>query len=297
MVLPRGEDFFSFRRRRIQQAMKSELKIALCQMTSTDRVQDNLAQIKKLIAQVPINEALDLFCFPENCLHMRLIEGQKIEGLELTDPVLIELRQLAVERNCYLHLGASPVKVEGHLYNATILISPEGQIHSPYQKMHLFDIQLQGQPAMRESDVFKHGSEPKVVDIFGWKVGQSICYDLRFAELFSYYAQQECDLILVPSSFLPKTGEAHWEILLRARAIECQAYVMASAQGGTHQGLDGGQRSTHGHSLLIDPWGLVLAELLQQPSVEVHVLTKDRIQQVRQQIPMKSHRRGSLKIK
>ena len=273
--------------------MKSELKIALCQMNSTDRVQDNLAQIKGLIQQVPVNEAVDLFCFPENCLYLRLVEGQKIEGFELNDPVFSELAELATQRKCFLHLGASPIKLAGHLHNATVLISPDGKIHSPYQKIHLFDIQLQGQAPVCESDVFKHGSKPNVVDILGWKVGQSICYDLRFAELYSHYAQQECDLILVPSSFLPKTGEAHWEVLLRARAIESQAYVAASAQGGIHRGDHGGQRSTYGHSMLVDPWGIVLTELKTQPSVEVHVLTKDRIQQVRRQIPMKSHRRCS----
>lgn len=271
--------------------MKSELKLALCQMNSTDRVQDNLAQIKNLIQQVPIDEGVDLFCFPENCLYLRLVEGQKIPGLSLTDSVFVELSRIAMERKCYLHLGASPLNFEGHLYNATILISPDGQVHSPYQKMHLFDIQLQGQAPVCESDVFRHGSKPAVLNIHGWKLGQSICYDLRFAELYSHYAQQECDLILVPSSFLPKTGEAHWEVLLRARAIETQAFVAASAQGGIHKGEHGGQRSTYGHSLLVDPWGVVMAELKSQPSIEVHVLTKDRIKQVRSQIPMKSHRR------
>lgn len=271
--------------------MKSELKIALCQMNSTDRVQDNLAQIKNLIQQVPISQGVDLFCFPENCLYLRLVEGQKITGLSLTDSVFVELSRIAMERKCYLHLGASPLNFEGHLYNATILISPDGQVLSPYQKMHLFDIQLEGQAPVCESDVFKHGLKPTVVNIHGWKMGQSICYDLRFSELYSHYAQQECDLILVPSSFLPKTGEAHWEVLLRARAIETQAYVAASAQGGIHKGDHGGQRSTYGHSLLVDPWGVVIAELKSQPSIEVHILTKDRIQQVRKQIPMKSHRR------
>lgn len=271
--------------------MKSELKVALCQMTSTDRVEDNFLQIKKLILQIPASENVDLFCFPENCLYMRLIEGQKIEGLDLKDSVFKELAQIAVERKCFLHLGASPLKIQGQLYNATILISSDGKIQSPYQKMHLFDIQLQGQAPVRESDIFKHGSKPEVVDIYGWKVGQSICYDLRFSELYSYYADQGCDLILIPSSFLPKTGEAHWEILLRARAIESQAYIAASAQGGVHKGDHGGARSTYGHSMLVDPWGVVMSEILQQPAIEVRVLSKDRIEEVRRQIPMKSHRR------
>jgi predicted amidohydrolase len=273
--------------------MKPELTLALCQMTSIDQVTANYQQIENLIAKVPETTSVDIFCFPENCLYMRIVEGEKIEGLKLSDPVFKDLSALAKKRKSYLHLGASPLQMEGVVFNATILISPDGQIHSPYQKVHLFDIQLQGQKAVRESDAFQHGSKPEIVEIFGWKMGQSICYDLRFAELYSHYAQQGCDLILVPSSFLPKTGEAHWEILLRARAIESQAYVAASAQGGHHLGSRGGGRDTYGHSLLVDPWGSVMTEIKTQPAVEVCVLTKDRIEQVRRQIPMRSHRRLS----
>lgn len=271
--------------------MKLELNLALCQMTSIDDPSANLKQILKLIDSVSSDQLVDLFCFPENCLYMRLTEGEPISGLSLTDSVFAELVSKAKARKCCLHLGASPIRIDGNLFNASVLIRSTGEISVTYKKMHLFDIQLVGQKAMKESDVFAHGPQPEILQLEGWKIGQSICYDLRFAELYSHYARSECDLILVPSSFLPKTGEAHWEILLRARAIESQAYVAASAQGGHHQGKGSGFRDTYGHSMLIDPWGKIISVLKQQPSVEVHRLTKNRITEVRGQIPMKAHRR------
>jgi predicted amidohydrolase len=158
--------------------------------------------------------------------------------------------------------------------------------------MHLFDIQLEGQKAIRESDAFRHGQKPSVLEVDGWRIGETICYDVRFAELFSQYARKEVDVILVPAAFLVKTGEAHWHILLRARAIESQAYVIASAQGGTHKGIKGGVRETFGHSLVIDPWGGIQAEVTNNgPGFSISILSRERIMKVRGQIPMKDHRR------
>lgn len=275
--------------------MKNQLKLAVCQMTSVDNVDENLRQIENLVSSVPVAEKVDLFCFPENCLYMRLVEGEQVQGLNLEGPAFAQLGKLANKYNTHLHLGASPLHLDGHLYNASIFVGPDGHVTSTYQKIHLFDIHLTGQKPMRESDVFKHGSKPGVIELHGWKIGQSICYDLRFSELYSHYTQQDCDLILIPAAFLPKTGEAHWEILVRARAIESQAYVVASAQGGRHQNAKGAFRDTYGHSLIVDPWGKVLTQLQQQPSLEIQVLSKERVAEVRRQIPMKAHRRGTLR--
>lgn len=268
--------------------MKSELKVAVCEMTSVDDVEANLKQIKTIIESV--TESVDLFCFPENCLYMRIVEGEKIPGIELTHPVFQSLVVLAKKHKASIHIGASPIKIEGHTYNASVLIKPDGQVSATYKKVHLFDIHLTGQKPVRESDVFVHGDKPVILDLDGWKIGQSICYDLRFSELYSYYAKNECDLILIPSAFLPKTGEVHWEILLRARAIESQAYVVAAAQGGIHRNSRA-ERSTYGNSLVVDPWGKILAHLDSRPAAKVVTLSKERIAEVRRQIPMKSHRR------
>lgn len=270
--------------------MKSTLSVAVCQMTSVDDVQANLRQMENLLdsAQNPFEVAF----FPENCLYFRLKEGQPIPGFELQDPVFESLKKLAQKKKAHLHLGSVPLKESGKMSNATIFISADGEMECTYRKMHLFDIALEGQKPMRESDVFRHGSEPSVLDLNSWKTGQSICYDLRFAELYSAYAKQKVDLIVIPSAFLVKTGQAHWEVLLRARAIESQCYVIAAAQAGTHANSEGHQRNTYGHSLVVSPWGEILAKAsADKPEVLQVVLDKSQIEAVRRQIPMHSHRR------
>ncbi|MGE9746690.1 carbon-nitrogen hydrolase family protein [Bdellovibrio bacteriovorus] len=272
--------------------MSSELVVAAVQMTSVDDVTTNVAQMEELLKEAFKSAQPRFVSFPENCLYLRLKEGEKIEGLTLSHPAFARLSELAKHYNTYLHLGSIPLYLEGHLYNSSTLITPEGEVQPTYQKMHLFDIQLEGQEPIRESDVFRHGQTPNVIDIDGWKVGEAICYDVRFAELFSQYARREVDVILLPAAFLVKTGEAHWEILLRARAIENQSYVIAAAQGGTHTGLRGGVRETYGHSLIIDPWGGVVGQVeKRQPGVTISKFTRERIDSVRRQIPMKFHRR------
>lgn len=273
--------------------MNSELVVAAVQMTSVDDVDTNLKQIETQLEEIFKTSQPRFVSFPENCLYLRLVEGEKIEGLTLSHPAFAKLSEWAKKYNTYLHLGSVPLYVEGHLYNSSVLVTPAGEVQPTYQKMHLFDIQLEGQKPIRESDVFRHGQKPSVIEVDGWRIGEAICYDVRFAELFSQYARQEVDLILLPAAFLVKTGEAHWEILLRARAIESQSYVIASAQGGTHKGTkNGGTRETYGHSLIIDPWGAVMGQVeTREPGAVVTKLSRERIDKVRQQIPMKSHRR------
>lgn len=272
--------------------MSAELVVAVVQMTSVDDIEANLQQIRHLVQDIFKENKPRLLSFPENCLYLRVVEGEKIEGLSLAHPAFHFLSQIAQQYDAYLHLGSVPLIHEGDLFNSSILITPEGQVLPTYQKLHLFDIQLEGQKPIRESDVFRHGKKPNVIEVDGWRVGETICYDVRFAELFSRYAQEEVDLILVPAAFLVKTGEAHWEILLRARAIESQAFVIASAQAGTHVGKNGKTRETYGHSLIVDPWGGVLGQVHENaPGFCVLTLSRGRIEKVRQQIPMKSHRR------
>ncbi|WP_415062705.1 carbon-nitrogen hydrolase family protein [Bdellovibrio sp.] len=272
--------------------MSSELVVAVVQMTSIDDVDTNLMQMEALLEETFKSSQPRLVSFPENCLYLRLIEGQKIEGFTLSHPAFVQLSAWAKKYNTYLHLGSLPLYVDGHLYNSSVLISPEGVVQPTYQKMHLFDIQLEGQTPIRESDVFRHGQKPHLIEVDGWRIGEAICYDVRFAELFSQYARKEVDVILLPAAFLVKTGEAHWEILLRARAIESQSYVIASAQAGTHRGINGGTRETYGHSLVIEPWGSVVVQLEKsRPGVVVTTLRREQIEKVRKQIPMKFHRR------
>lgn len=275
----------------------SELQVAVVQMTSIDDLDSNLMMMESLVDS--IQEPVRLICFPENCLYMRVKEGESLPSLSLEHPAFERLAKLAKTRRAFLHLGSVPIILEdGHTYNSSVIIEPSGEVRSSYQKMHLFDIQLEGQKAIRESDVFRHGQNPSLFMIDDWKIAESICYDIRFAELFSQYAREEVDVILIPAAFLVKTGQAHWEVLQRARAIESQCYVLASAQVGVHNGIRGGVRETFGHSMVVDPWGQVAELRREGVGVLVATLRKQTIQDVRRQIPMKFHRRvpiGSLK--
>ncbi|WP_413288657.1 carbon-nitrogen hydrolase family protein [Bdellovibrio sp. HCB337] len=277
--------------------MSQELKVALCQMTSVDSVNANLKQIESLLAEVPENAGVRLYCFPENCLYLRVNEGEAVPPFNLTDKVFADLAVLARKRKAYFHLGSVPLQMGDFLYNSSVIISDEGHIETSYQKIHLFDIQLSGQKPIRESDVFRHGEGPGIFELDGWKIAQSICYDLRFAELYSQYAKEHVDVILVPAAFLVKTGEAHWEVLLRARAIESQCYVVASAQAGLHTSTHStGQRSTYGNSMVVEPWGQMAVRLDgTEKQTSVCSLSKAKIEQMRTQIPMAQHRRVTVK--
>lgn len=271
-----------------------EMTVALCQMNSTDDVDTNLMQMESLIEKIPEASNVRLICFPENCLYMRIREGERIQGMRPSDDAFQSLQSIAKKKKTFIHLGALPLRIDDHLYNSSVTITDQGEFVASYQKMHLFDIQLEGQAPFRESDVYRHGQKPQILEIDGWKFGQTICYDLRFSELFAWYAARDVDAFLVPASFLVKTGEAHWEVLMRARAIESQAYIIASAQGGAHRSVNGvGLRETYGNSLIADPWGKVVLGLDETPSIQIYTLSRALIEKVRTQIPMKFHRRLS----
>ena len=272
----------------------NELTVAVCQLTSIDEYRNNLNQIVGLLESLE-RDVPDLVCFPENALYLRLREGEPIPGIEASSELLHLLSQWSVRYKSVIHIGSVPLSRGGRLYNSSIVLTPDGAVHDNYQKIHLFDVDVAGEKRIRESDVFTHGAEPSVFTVKGWKFGSSICYDVRFAELYLHYAKIGVDVLLVPAAFLVATGRAHWEILTRARAIECQAYLLAAAQGGVHRGVSGGERSTFGHSMIIDPWGTVLQacpeKFTDQDRILRAVLSRDRISQVRAQIPMKNHRR------
>jgi len=262
------------------------LKVAVCEMTSTDDWQKNQTDVLAKLRALP--DGTQFVSFPENSLYMRLKEGAKIPPVELQDPIFKPLSAVALDKKLWIHLGSVPLILNGRTQNATVMIDPSGKLTSPYQKLHLFDVEISGHKSYRESDQFLHGTKPSIIDVNGWKLGLTICYDLRFAELYNYYAQNEVDMILVPSAFTVPTGLAHWEILLRARAIESQCYVLAAAQGGQHSP----GRETYGHSVIIDPWGKILAEATVEHKVISSTLNLSEIKKVRTQIPMKHHRKN-----
>lgn len=269
----------------------SDLRVALCQMNSVDDPEKNFAQIESLLSQV--QTPVDLVCFPENALYFRIIATEKIPGIEITDPRFQVICEWAKKHSAHVHLGSVPVKVGDKLGNTSLLIKPDGSIGESYSKIHLFDIQLEGHNPIRESDAFAHGSGPRLFQIGDWKIGQTICYDLRFSELYSQYAKADADVILIPSAFLVPTGRDHWDVLVRARAIESQCFVLAAAQAGRHVSVRSQTvRDTYGHSLVVDPWGRKLAEAPESGTQVISVtLSKREISKVREQIPMRAHRR------
>lgn len=273
------------------------MKITLLQLNSSDNIAKNLEQILTLIEEHLAKQTVDkrtrLFILPENSLYFRIIEGEALQPLK-TDSVEIQrLQTLCDKQNVDVHFTTA-MEDKGHVWNASVLVSPNEAPKIIYKKIHLFDIQLEGQKAIRESDFFVHGDEVTGFEINGVRFGSSICYDIRFSELYQQLARNKVDVILVPAAFLVKTGQAHWETLLRARAIESQAYVLAPAQVGEHKTTQAGKtasRFTYGHTMAVDPWGQIVeckAEGVGCLDIEISL---DLIRSVRRQIPMSDHRR------
>lgn len=267
------------------------MKIGIAQLNSTDDVAANLKVIKDLIKSAS-SEKPDLILFPENSLYFRIHTVDKIQALSLEDETFKELQGLSDQYQVALQLTTA-IGENGHVYNATVMIEPKKQLRIVYRKIHLFDIELQGQKPIRESDVFANGPESSITNFKNCKIGQSICYDVRFAELYSVYARAEVDLLVIPAAFLVKTGRAHWEVLLRARAIESQCYVAAPAQVGEHFSKDksGAKRETYGHSMLVSPWGEIKVSQVDGIGMLFADINHEEISSVRRQIPMKNHRR------
>lgn len=267
---------------------KTNLRLALAQMTSTDRFEENLACVLDAIETAAHSKA-DLLVFPENTLYLRLQARDAIRELSLDEPAGQTL-QTAIERAQVTVLLTTPTAgADGKSKNSTILFQPGKKPEIVYSKVHMFDVDVEGAPPVRESEKFESGSQARIIELFGWKIGLSICYDLRFPELYSHYSDKT-DLILVPAAFLVPTGQAHWHVLLRARAIENQCYVAAPAQAGEHKSQST-VRKTYGHSLVVDPWGVVVLDNDGGPGVSTVELSSEKLDVVRKQIPMSRHRR------
>jgi predicted amidohydrolase len=188
-----------------------------------------------------------------------------------------------------LLLGSIPERIEGsrRIYNTSVLLAPDGHVLATYRKIHLFDIDLPGLEHLKESRGVAPGGAVVVADAAVAPIGLSICYDVRFPELYREEARQGARVLAVPSAFTERTGKAHWETLLRARAIENLAFVFAPAQVGVH----GRGRSSHGHSMIVDPWGTILAQVGDGEGVAVAELDFDLQDRLRRDLPALTHRR------
>lgn len=265
-------------------------RVGLVQLRSGRNVEANLATAERLIRAAVKGGAVYIQT-PENTAIMELEPELLLSAVqgETDSAALQRLRSLAAELGVWLHIGSLGIKLEPQrVANRSYLIAPGGAIAARYDKLHLFDVDLAGGESYRESKLFQSGDKAVVADLPFGRLGLSICYDLRFAALYRALAVAGAELIAVPAAFTQQTGEAHWAVLLRARAIETGAFVLAAAQGGTHEN----GRSTYGHSMIVSPWGEVLAEAGEDPCVIVAEIDPRESEAARARIPSLKHGRA-----
>jgi predicted amidohydrolase len=208
---------------------------------------------------------------------------------EASDPSLMRFRALAKELGIHLHIGSMAIKLgEDGVANRGFLIAPDGGIVARYDKIHMFDVDLAGGESYRESRLYRAGSSAVAADLPWTRLGMTVCYDVRFPQLYRALAKAGAEVLAIPAAFTKTTGEAHWHVLVRARAIETGAWVIAAAQGGHHE--DG--RDTYGHSMIVDPWGKIVAEAGTEPGIIVAEIDPGASGTVRGRIPALANERA-----
>lgn len=261
---------------------------AAVQMLAGDDKQLNLQEARRWVRDAAANGAR-LVALPE----MFIWRGSKKLERQFAEPIpgpsSKALSELARELGIYLLAGSILEEISNseRAYNTSLLFAPSGKQIARYRKIHLFDVDLPNGVSLRESQTRAHGESPEVVKTELGAMGLTVCYDVRFPELYRRLAEQGAELIFVPSAFTAYTGAAHWETLLRARAIENQAYIIAPDQfGKTANSFE-----THGHSMIIDPWGRIIAELPDGPGVITATIDFDYLAKIRAELPALNHRR------
>tara|TARA_R110001583_G_scaffold67490_7_gene192932 strand:- start:41912 stop:42763 length:852 start_codon:yes stop_codon:yes gene_type:complete len=278
--------------------------LSALQLVSGPSASDNMEKIKALVADLAPQKN-QLLLLPENALCV----ADKMHYLRLAEtlgdgPFQNQLSALAKQYHCYLICGSFPIKssIKNKIHTTSLVFSPSGKLISHYHKIHLFDALVDDeQGAYKESDTFEPGIS---LQVFDWKtdngtfkVGLSICYDLRFPGLFQALRSQGADILLVPAAFTYVTGKAHWLALLQARAIENQCYVIAANQGGIHKGMTASQVESYGHSMIISPWGDILDEHKCNEGFVCASFSKTVIDDLRASMPISTHNRFTSVLK
>jgi len=266
------------------------MRAAVVQMCSSDDLAANLKAAEALVREAAEGGA-ELVALPENFAYLRR-EGQPNPHIQPVDgEILARVAAWARELSVWILAGTIPEAVPGddRSHNTSVLISNRGERVAVYRKIHLFDVDLSdsGGGAYRESAHVAPGTEVVVAETPFGGLGLSVCYDLRFPELYRQQTARGARFLAVPSAFTPHTGKDHWEVLLRARAIENQAFVLAPAQAGRH----GPDRASHGRSMIVDPWGLVLAQVADRPGVAWADCPLEDLERIRAGLPALRHRR------
>ena len=270
--------------------------VAAIQMASGPNVTANLEEAERLI-KTAIQQEAELVVLPENFAIMGLSEADKVAIAEVPGegPIQQFLSQQASKHGIWIVGGTMPIESSsmGKVYSASLLYNSEGEMIARYDKIHLFDVVLEdGSESYNESETIIPGDDVVVVDTPFGKLGMAVCYDLRFPELFRAMADVGMEICVLPSSFTSITGRAHWESLLRARAIENLCYIIAPDQGGYHKN----GRETYGDSMIIDPWGVVLNRLPHGTGVVVSDIDLEKLHKTRKNFPALQHKRLNCRI-
>ena len=269
--------------------MSEAFKAACLQLNSAREVEPNIAALEQL-AREARRQGADLIMTPEVSDMIepeRALRFEKARA-EAEHPMLAAAQRLARELNVYLLLGSLVVRIDSEtLANRSFLLSPDGAILQRYDKIHMFDVDLPNGERYRESSVFRPGTEAVLAELPWGVLGMTICYDLRFPQLYRALAQAGADFLTIPSAFTVPTGRAHWQSLMRARAIETGCFVFAPAQWGEHAK----GRKTYGHSIIVAPWGEILAEAEDGVGLIVAEIDAATVLEARRQVPSLSHDR------
>ncbi|MGR3289721.1 MAG: carbon-nitrogen hydrolase family protein [Paracoccaceae bacterium] len=271
------------------------MRVGLIQLNSSDDPAKNLPIIRDHVQQAAASGATFVLT-PEvsNCVSQSRTLQARVLRHEADDPVLAGLREVAAAAGIWLLIGSLAVLTkdrDGRFANRSFLISPLGQIVARYDKIHMFDVQLSETETFRESEGYRPGVRAVVADAGFGHIGMTVCYDIRFAQLYRKLAQAGAQILTIPSAFSPVTGVVHWEILLRARAIETGCFVLAPAQTGTHPARQGKPRVTWGHTMAISPWGEVLADAGTESGVTMVDLDLTAVDVARARLPSLHHDR------
>jgi deaminated glutathione amidase len=264
-------------------------RVGLVQMCSGREVDRNVASATELVREAAAGGAQYVLT-PEMTTLMELERPRLLAAAlpEDGNPALLHFQELARELGLWLHIGSMPILLaNGKLANRSLLIGPDGSIAARYDKIHMFDVDLGGGERYTESANYEPGRHAVLADLPWGQIGLTICYDLRFPQLYRALARAGARFLAVPSAFTRPTGLAHWHTLLRARAVESQAFVFAAAQGGAHEN----GRETFGHSLIISPWGEILGEGDVQPAVIFADVELQLLEDVRRRVPSLQHDR------
>lgn len=269
------------------------VRAALIQMTSGENPDDNLTNTLSYLRQAKEGGA-NFALTPEvtNCVSGSRGHQNDVLQLEADDPTLAQIRTEAKKLGIWVLIGSLALLTgdeDGRFANRSFLISPQGEIVARYDKIHMFDVNVSETETYRESAHFRRGAEAVIGDTDFATIGLTICYDLRFAQLHRALAKAGAGILTVPAAFSAVTGAAHWEPLLRARAIETGCFVLAPAQTGVHYVKNGAERRTYGHSLAVSPWGEVLVDAGLDCGVTIVDLDMDEVTRARKRIPSLSH--------